>query len=293
MCNPPLWIFPDGTDNGRVMVFARWAVISQRVAGSDRPSAEALREPLRMAPPPWLWIALTLAGIGCRVVQYAWDRSFWVDEASLVLNIRERTASMLMGALDFNQAAPPLFLLIERGLYRVFGGSELSLRLFPLVSGCVSVILFAALARRMLKPWMAIVALALFCFSDRLIWHATEVKPYGVDACVAVALTLVAFAGRSDVRKLIGLCGLATVAVWLSYPAVLVFAGLSLTLLPAMARRGARGVGLYVLCNLPVVLSFAALMWVVKAQHNQALGDYWAEDFLPFQSPIPAVIWLG
>lgn len=266
-------------------------------------NAEGLREPMAggagLPTSRWMVPGLVLAGIICRIVQYLWDRSFWVDEASLVLNIRHKTAAELLGKLDYHQAAPPLFLLAERGMYRLLGGSELSLRLLPLLAGCAAVVLFAVLARRMLTPWAAVVALALFCFSDRLIWHATETKQYGIDVLAAVVLTTIALGrGGADQprglpRNLIALCGAAALAVWCSYPAVLVFAGCSLALLPGMIRRGIRGWLYYFACNLIVLISFAALMWVIHAQQSQSLAEYWAEDFVPLRRPLVIPQWLG
>ena len=241
--------------------------------------------------------ALIGAGIVCRLVQYLWDRSFWVDEASLVLNIRNRTAGELLGKLDFHQAAPPLFLLAERGLFRAFGGSELSLRLLPLAAGCVSVVLFAVIARRLLNPWAAIVALALFCFSDRLIWHATEVKQYGLDVLIALVLTVLAVGTRDDreafMRRLVRVSLAAAVGVWFSYPAALAFGGISVALLPAVLRGCRRGWVLYLAANLAVVVSFSLMLSVVAVQHSQSLADYWVEDFLDWHHPLAAVVWLA
>lgn len=244
---------------------------------------------------PTLLNLLMTCGILCRLVQYLWDRSFWVDEASLVLNIRGKTAAQLLGRLDFHQAAPLLFLLAEKGVFHLFGGSEWSLRLLPLLAGCVSVLVFATLARRLLPLGPAILAIALFCFADRLIWHATEVKQYAVDVFIAVLLTLVAVGSSSyenaSEKRLIWLTGLGAVAVWLSYPAVFVFAGLSLALLPALFRRGGRSAIVFLAANLVVCASFLILLLtVVHAQQNQSLADYWAEDFLDLGHLISAAV---
>lgn len=240
---------------------------------------------------PTLLNLLIGCGILCRVVQYLWDRSFWVDEASLVLNIRGKTAMQLLGPLDYHQAAPPLFLLAERGVFRLIGGSEWSLRLLPLLAGCASVLVFAKVARRLLPPWPAMLALAFFCFSDRLIWHAAEVKQYGTDVFVAVLLTLLAVGSRADEsapeKRLIQLAAVGVLAVWLSYPAVFVFAGVSLALLPACFRRRGRAVIVFVAANLVVFASFLALLLtIVRAQRSQSLADYWSEDFLDLRQPI-------
>ena len=287
---------------------------AERETSNSRPDAAG-----RLEPPRWIVPTLVMAGLACRVVQYLWDPSFWTDEASLVLNIRGKAVAQLLGHLDFHQAGPPLFLLSERGMFRLLGGSEMSLRLFPLAAGCASVVLFAILARRVLSPWAAALALALFCFSDRLIWHSTEVKQYGIDVFVAVALLLIAMpicnlqfaicnlqsvpngaplrpdprARNKGIRQSIALCTAATFAIWLSYPAVLMFAGLSLAFLPAMARRGSRGWITYLAFNLPVAVSFALLLGVIRLQQTGSLAEYWAEDFLDLRYPIGWPLWLG
>jgi hypothetical protein len=252
------------------------------------------------ARPRQLTLALVTAGIVCRVVQYLWCRSFWVDEASLVLNIRTKTAVQLLGPLSYHQAAPPIFLLIERGLFRLTGGSELSLRLFPLLAGCASVMFFVSLAKRLLSPWVAVLATALFSFSDRLIWHGTEVKQYGIDVFVAVALTWIAVGSAADAdrpaRRFMTLCGAAFIALWLSYPCVLVFGGLSLALFTQMlAAQSSRikTLALYAIGNSAVIVSFFLLLrLVVRVQQTQSLGEYWAEDFFPYTHALAWPGWL-
>jgi hypothetical protein len=248
--------------------------------------------------PRWVFPALIVAGIMCRVVQYLWNSSFWVDEASLVLNIRTKTAAQLLGPLDYHQAAPPLFLLIERGICRLLGPSEWSLRLIPMLAGCIAVVLFAAVARRLLSPWAATIALALFCFSDRLIGHAVEVKQYGIDVFIATALLFIATApvaeGRRPMMRLAALALGGAVAVWFSYPSIFVFAGLSLALAPLILSRGWRAWLMYGILNLIVAASFLTLLLtVIRIQQSGALEGYWAEDFIDFHHPLGVPIWLG
>ncbi|MDB5291900.1 MAG: hypothetical protein JWL69_3141 [Phycisphaerales bacterium] len=241
-----------------------------------------------------LLLAIAL-GIGCRVAQYAADRSYWHDEASLVLNIRNHTAGELMGRLDYEQAAPPLFLLAERGVFKLFGGSELALRSLPVACGIASVLLFALLARRVVgSPW-DIVAVLSFALSDRLIQHSVEVKQYGTDAFVAVFLLLLGVGTRpnlSATRRLAWVAAVAAVAVWFSYPAVLVFAAISLSLLPAVMGRSLRGGGIYLICNLPVGVSFLkVLLASVKAQRDSYLVSYWNDAFVDFHHPLSIPRW--
>lgn len=72
-----------------------------------------------------------------------------------------------MGHLEHAQAAPPIFLWIERFMYGAFGSGELALRLLPLVCGLAALALFAALAWRLFTPPVAVLATGLFAFAGR------------------------------------------------------------------------------------------------------------------------------
>src|SRR5436305_10204853 len=145
-----------------------------------------------MSPPPscwnadgWRWLGVGL-GVVLRLVPWAHNPPHCQDEAALVLNVLHFDFPGFFGPLIHHQAAPPLFLCLERVAFLTLGDSEAAMRAPVLMLGCLSLVLFALLARRTLDPVPAALATGLFAVSDRLIWHATEVKPYAVDALVAV-----------------------------------------------------------------------------------------------------------
>jgi hypothetical protein len=76
---------------------------------------------------PWPRAALlaTLAlGIAARMAQYLGNRSLWLDEAYLALNILSRDFSGLLRPLDHHQIAPPLFLWAVKLAISFWGDSE-------------------------------------------------------------------------------------------------------------------------------------------------------------------------
>jgi hypothetical protein len=89
--------------------------------------------------PNFQWGIVVALGIILRLRQYFANRSLWVDEASLALNIVNRTFGALTLPLDYNQGAPIGFLFIEKFSVLILGNNEFSLRLFPLFSGLLSV----------------------------------------------------------------------------------------------------------------------------------------------------------
>lgn len=263
-------------------------------------------------------MAAIVLGIGCRALEYGRQRSLWHDEASIALNLRHKTARQLLGPLEYDQAAPPLFLLAERGLLLTLGASEASLRLLPLLAGVASVLLFAGLSRRLLEsPWDAL-ATFVFALSDKIIERNTELKPYGVDVAVALLLLWLATTPRSLGWRLTMLAVAGPLAVALSFPAAIVFAAVSLALLleirgssaapaakplvapaakplvaPAAKPLVARRLAQVVLASLPTILAFAAVFLLSKAaRHNSTLAEDWRDQFLDWHRPPGWPLWI-
>lgn len=192
--------------------------------------------------------ALVVIGASLRVIQYAYNRPFWLDEVSLGGNIVGKGIFDFRRPLIFEQLAPAGFLAIERALAQVLGPSTLPMRLLPLLGGVASVLLMALLARRIVAPRAATLAIALFALSDDLTYYASEMKPYSTDVALALlCLWLVPRDGDEATAterrggswiRLAALGVVGALAVWLSFPSAFVLAGLGLGgLLDAIRRR--------------------------------------------------------
>ena len=95
----------------------------------------------------FLWWGIILLGIFLRLRQYLLNRSFGADEASLALNLVARNFHELTQLLDYHQAAPIGFLFIEKLSILIFGNHELTMRLFPVLAGIISIYLLYKIAR--------------------------------------------------------------------------------------------------------------------------------------------------
>jgi uncharacterized membrane protein len=177
---------------------------------------------------------IILVGVVIRLGYYSLDRSLWRDEAMLAYNLIDRSYSELLKPLEYNQHAPPLFLLVERLIVSHLGHGEKALRLQSLAAGIVSVLLFGSLARRLLNERAALVATMLFALSPLLIRYSAEVKPYSGDLLCAVMLVLAS--SVSDPRRtlsvgcLVPLSVAGIIAILYSFPSVFVLMGLGLYL---------------------------------------------------------------
>ena len=171
-------------------------------------------------------------GIAVRLVQYFSDRSLWFDEAAVALNLLERNYSQLLGALNYNQAAPPLFLWIEKFSLETLGNNEYALRLYPLLGGLLSLIVFYRFTRAFAVGWARPIAIFLFSVLGYIIYFAGELKPYSWDVTLGLLLfgaiaSIATF--RPSFRRVFGVGILGVISIWLSFPSILVMAGVEAT----------------------------------------------------------------
>jgi hypothetical protein len=239
----------------------------------------------------WLLPALLcLLGAGLRLWQYAAGASLWADEANLALNIVERPVGQLLGPLDYRQVAPPGWLVLVKAAVAVLGGSEHALRLVPFLGSLTALPLCWHVARRALPGRLAPpLALGLVAAGIPFIFYAAQVKPYSTDVAVALGLLALALSVSLDgpgAGRALALGAAGFVAPWISYPAVLVEAGL-LVALGATAllrhdRAALRPLGLVALACL--ASGAGALAWArgtMTADDALYFQRFWAGDFMP------------
>jgi hypothetical protein len=210
------------------------------------------------------WL-LALLGIAIRLQQYLHDRSLWLDEALIALNLLHRSFSQLAQPLDFHNVAPLAWLFAEKTSILVFGKSELALRLPVLLSGVLAVLLLPVLGKRLLSERALCVAVGLFAFSRPLIYYTSELKPYGSDVAVAVITWLIGFwtIQRPSPTRIAVLALWGGAATWLSHPALFVVAGLGFTLVWSLAiSRDWRRLSYFAPAFLLWVGSFAVNFWL-------------------------------
>ena len=232
----------------------------------------------------WTFVAI---GSLLRLREYLFNRSLWYDESMLALNIINRSPTDLTKPLSYFQVAPIGFLWLEKLSVHYLGSSEMALRLVPLLSGIVSIFLFAAVARHFLSTNVVPIAVGLFSISQPLIYYSAEAKQYSTD----VALTLLLYLLLSPFLEasvgfvhviLVALIG--AVIIWCSHPAVFVLAGVALSVLWTAARR--RDSFLLILTVIPAaVWACSFLLFYTfslrRASNDPILLDYWKDAFMP------------
>jgi hypothetical protein len=246
-------------------------------------------------------IAAIAFGIAARFVRYAAGLNLWGDEAYVAVNIVERTPLQLMQPLDDRQVAPPLWLWAARWSWLAVGDLRV-MRLPALISGLAALLVFTLLARRITfddETWWAI---ALFAASEPMIRYSVELKPYAGDALAAtLILTCAAYAflppfpatgERTRTAPVWLLALLLPVLLWLSYPALIVTAGIGLWASAVLISRRPHGRWTWFGCVTCLATTGTAAgmlgMWVIgpaRQRVNGFMQSVWAASFPPLDHP--------
>ena len=228
-----------------------------------------------------LLIALAL---GLRLAYYLLNPSLSTDEAQLALNIMHRPYGDLFEELDFNQAAPPGFLLLQKLAVDVFGASPYALRLLPFLAGALACLLVYPVSTRIAGRSAAVLALALFAISFPLVSYASTNKQYSSDVAVALGLFALMFAiqHRFRWRQALLLALLGGIALFVSHPAAFVLAAIWLVFVArnVQARNWRQVVGLAVLAAVWLSCLAAAYLLTQASveQIQRTAGSGWGSS---------------
>jgi 4-amino-4-deoxy-L-arabinose transferase-like glycosyltransferase len=229
-------------------------------------------------------ILILLAAV-VRLGALAQQRSLWIDEARLALNIASRSFLQLIPPLDYDQAAPPGFLWLERLAVDIFGVSETSLRLVPLLAGVATVALVLPLGRRVLGDRVALLGVLLCALSPSLIGASTEAKQYGVEAlvtCLVVVALLQWLEEPSVGRRWARVLGIGVVGVWLAPSVVFALAAglVAILLVRDLDWRVRLRASVQAVVCWGMSLAGAYVVVYGPASHSLYLRRYWSSAFL-------------
>lgn len=173
-------------------------------------------------------LAVILVGI-----QFLANRSLWMDEAALALNILSKSYLELGLPLDHYQVAPPLFLWVEKTAFYLFGPKELSLRFFPLLMYLGTLFFLIRLIRLIFKDsFTSSLILTAFVFNTLLIYYSSELKPYIGDVFLLVLLGWMVLTKWNNTQKrLVSFIAVGVIFFFLSQATPIILATTFLALL--------------------------------------------------------------
>lgn len=230
------------------------------------------------------------AGVVLACLQFALNRSVWLDEARIGLNMMSRSYAGLLAPLDYNQVAPIGFLMVMRLFVDLLGPSEFALRLLPLLSYLAALPLLFRLARALTgERLLALAATAFFAINWVLIYYASEVKQYSTEALACILVLLVTVRCADEGRRPLVVAGIVgALAVWFSSTAVIVLTGCGLWLLGAEVARRRRAAVLLPLVAWGASFAVYYASFIHGHPHQAFMLGFWAGGFFPISGPLSA-----
>ncbi len=179
-----------------------------------------------------LMIALFAFYLTLAIINFIYNRSIWLDEAFLALNIIERDYGELLKPLGYGQLAPIGYLWFEKLVGSIFGYKEWALRLYAFLSYLGSLYFLYHIVRRFFKDrFLAWFVLALFVSFRPVLYFSAEIKPYMGDAFWGLLLWylyLKIIDGHNKINYTYGFIISVVLAVWFSTVSVFFLTGIAL-----------------------------------------------------------------
>ncbi len=228
---------------------------------------------------------LLFLGLILRLGQYLFNRSLWLDESALALNIINKNFHDLFLPLSYGQIAPFGFLLSEKFLINSFGISEYVLRLFPLISSIFALILFYYLIKKTLSFWSFFVSLGLFVFSSSLIYYASELKQYSSDlffGLICMVLFVRLIKRGINFSRFILFFIFGSISLLCSFSSIFILMSLLVYWFIFYSRKSLTKENLWFLFLSVFWLSFFSIAYVFllkDALLNPSIAGYWQEGF--------------
>ncbi|MBU4333426.1 MAG: glycosyltransferase family 39 protein [Candidatus Omnitrophica bacterium] len=183
-------------------------------------------------------------GLFLRLNHFFENRSFWLDEAYVALNLTHLSLKDILLFVPFlgPQASPPmLFLFTEKLFMLLLGNNEIVLRAFPVLCSVLSLVLFYFFCIKYLNKKSLLLVLSVFVLSEPLIYYAAELKPYSTDLLFSLILYLSFPFKKENIlgfKEILFLGGLGSISIFFSYPSVFILASIGLILLIRSVTTG-------------------------------------------------------
>lgn len=172
---------------------------------------------------------ILLSGILFRLFHFIHNRSLWLDEIYVSLNLLSSSFQQLTSPLlEYQQKAPIGFLWTAKCAVLLFGNQEQALRLVPLICGITTLFCFLPICRYWLKPAGQVAAMGMIAFAPPLIYHSVEVKQYSMEllATVLCLWLYTRFYGKTDLKSRLLWGAAGALILWFSYSSVFILTGI-------------------------------------------------------------------
>lgn len=208
------------------------------------------------------YIILSLIFIFGFLLRLKWliaNPSFWDDECSLAWNVIHKNYGDFFSVLNFTQVAPPFFMIYSKFLTKLFGVSDLVLRLAPFTFGILSIVLFYLVTVKIFQNKITILASNfLFTINQTLVNYSSEFKQYSCDVfftllCLYLFINLLT--KKHTLKTYIIYSLIFAVSIWFSFVSVFAITAGLITYLIKAAKEKSFNYKHFLVISMPFAVS--------------------------------------
>lgn len=134
----------------------------------------------------WFVCIVVVGGTILALFQYGFNRSLWLDEAFLAINIITKSTHELSQTLEYNTAAPFFYSLLLKLFGSILGYQDYVLRLPSFLAYLLGIYMLLTLARdRNIDASIQILLFVFIMVNPYFIRYSSELKQYMMDFLVA------------------------------------------------------------------------------------------------------------
>lgn len=208
-------------------------------------------------------------------------RSLWLDEAWVANSIRAISLEEMFRGGEWLQSTPPAFLLLARGIVKLWSFSTSAFRSLSLVFALAAVVAMWFTSRRV-APVLGPILAAALVLPAQAMEYFTTFKQYGAEAAATAFVLWATFAYLQfpNRRRFVLVCIAITAFLPLAYPLAFLIPGIIL----AVFRTGGWRRAAIVIASSAAMLG---LLYIYFIRPNVAprLWDYWNGGFAEAYSP--------
>jgi 4-amino-4-deoxy-L-arabinose transferase-like glycosyltransferase len=236
------------------------AAAADAPSGADVAASAGAAYPAFLTNFAWLLSGIVLVGAILRLPTLG-QQSLWTDEAQ-TYGVVAHGLGHLFSQISKMESTPPVYFLVGWVWARLFGLSEVALRLPSAIFGLATIVVVGQLGRRLVDARVGLAAALLTAVSPIMVWYSQEARAYAMVMLLSALSMLVlvwALERPNRVRLLLWSLS-AAAALSVHYFAAFVIAPEAIWLGVALRRRGLLSAD-RVSCALgPVLVVAAALL---------------------------------
>ena len=230
-------------------------------------------------------IIIIACGIFTSIYMLFVSRSLWLDEAALAYSVSQRNLINLTSSpLEWVQTAPIIFIYIVKIITIILGNTEITLRLFSVISYLLILFIAHKISKNILKLQYPLFPVAYVASMRIILRYSNEFKSYIFDAVVCMTILYMYYLYNKKKMSFKFLIIGFMISIWASNPSCFFIGGVLLTeFIIALKKKNYKHIKNIIIGAIGVFCSFIIyyFYWLRAVAQNPAMQNYWKGQNFP------------